>query len=63
MLFRSTDDVDFSTDGVNWNYTPVANAQGCDPAVRHIRVRPQGTMAAAAGGNPYFEIEFRVRVE
>lgn len=62
-LNSTTDDVDFSTDGVNWNYTPVPNAQGCDPAIRHIRVRPQGTMAAAAGGNPYFEIEFRVRVE
>lgn len=61
-LNNTTDNLDFSTDGVNWGYTPVPDAQGCDPAVRYIRVRPQGTMAAAAGGNPYFEIEFRVRV-
>jgi hypothetical protein len=41
----------------------VANANGCDPAVTHIRVRPKGTMAAASGaGNPFFEVSFRVRV-
>lgn len=58
------DDLEFSnTGGTSWGYTPVANADGCDPAVTHIRVRPKGTMAAASGaGNPYFEVRFRVRV-
>lgn len=58
------DDVEFSNNGgTSWTYTPVANANGCDPAVTHIRVKPKGTMAAASGaGNPYFEVRFRVRV-
>ncbi|HEY7642508.1 MAG TPA: right-handed parallel beta-helix repeat-containing protein [Steroidobacteraceae bacterium] len=63
-LGNAADDVEFSNNGgTTWTYTPVANANGCDPAVTHIRVRPKGTMAAASGaGNPYFEVRFRVRV-
>jgi parallel beta-helix repeat protein len=63
-LGNGTDDVEFSNNGgTSWAYTPVANANGCDPAVTHIRVKPKGTMAAASGaGNPYFEVRFRVRV-
>jgi parallel beta-helix repeat protein len=59
-----TDDLEFSNNGgASWVYTPVANADGCDPAVTHIRVRPKGTMAAASGaGNPFFEVRFRVRL-
>jgi parallel beta-helix repeat protein len=61
---NATDDLEFSSNGgTSWGYTPVANANGCDPAVTHIRVRPKGTMAAASGaGNPFFEVRFRVRV-
>jgi hypothetical protein len=61
---NGADDVEFSNNGgTSWTYTPVANANGCDPAVTHIRVRPKGTMAGAGGaGNPYFEVRFRVRV-
>jgi parallel beta-helix repeat protein len=63
-LGNGTDDLEFSNNGgTSWAYTPVANANGCDPAVTHIRVRPKGTMAAASGaGNPFFEVRFRVRV-
>jgi parallel beta-helix repeat protein len=63
-LANGGDDVEFSNNGgSSWAYTPVANANGCDPAVTHIRVKPKGTMAAASGaGNPYFEVRFRVRV-
>jgi parallel beta-helix repeat protein len=63
-LGNSGDDLEFSNNGgASWGYTPVANANGCDPTVTHIRVRPKGTMAAASGaGNPYFEVRFRVRV-
>jgi hypothetical protein len=63
-LGNASDDVEFSNNGGTiWTYTPVANANGCDPAVTHIRVRPKGTMAGASGaGNPYFEVRFRVRV-
>ncbi len=63
-LGNAGDDLEFSNNGgTSWAYTPVANANGCDPAVTHIRVRPKGTMAAASGaGNPFFEVRFRVRV-
>jgi len=63
-LANAGDDLEFSNNGgASWVYTPVADANGCDPAVTHIRVRPKGTMAAASGaGNPFFEVRFRVRV-
>jgi parallel beta-helix repeat protein len=63
-LGNGGDDLEFSNNGgASWAYAPVANVNGCDPAVTHIRVRPKGTMAAASGaGNPYFEVRFRVRV-
>jgi hypothetical protein len=64
-LGNGGDDVELSNNGgTSWTYTPVANASGCDPAVTHIRVKPKGTMAAAASGagNPYFEVRFLVRV-
>lgn len=63
-LGNGGDDLEFSNNGgTTWIYTPVANANGCDPAVTHMRVRPKGTMAGASGaGNPFFEVRFRVRV-
>jgi parallel beta-helix repeat protein len=63
-LGNGGDDLEFSNNGGStWAYTPVANADGCDPTVTHIRVRPKGTMAGATGaGNPFFEVRFRVRV-
>lgn len=63
-LGNGADNLEFSNNGgTTWTYTPVANANGCDPAVTHIRVQPQGTMAGSGvPGNPYFEIRFRVRV-
>jgi hypothetical protein len=63
-LNSPTDNLEFSNNGgTTWTYSPSPNAAGCDPAITHIRVRPQGTMAASTGaGNPYFEIRFRVRV-
>ena len=45
-LSSTTDDIEFSNDGgANYTYVPVANAQGVDPAVTHIRIRPKGAMA------------------
>jgi hypothetical protein len=63
-LTSPADDLEFSNDGgVSWTYQPTPDANGCDPAITHIRVRPQGSMAAAGGsGNPWFELRFRVRV-
>lgn len=63
-LNSGADNLEFSNNGgTTWSYSPTANANGCDPAITNIRVRPQGTMAANTGaGSPYFEIRFRVRV-
>ena len=58
-----TDDVDFSNDGgTTWTYVPVPDANGYDATVTTLRLRPKGTMPGNAGGDPYFELQFRVRV-
>ena len=63
-LASLTDSVDFSNDnGVTWTYVPVPDGNGFDSAVTHLRLRPQGTMSAAGGGNPYVEMTFRVRLK
>jgi hypothetical protein len=62
-LNSMTDDVDFSNDsGATWTYVPVPDANGYDAAVTTLRLRPKGTMPGNAGGNPYFELRFRVTV-
>lgn len=61
-LASHTDSVDFSADnGLTWTYVPVPDANGFDPAVTHIRLRPQGSMNAAGVGNPFAEMTIRVR--
>jgi len=61
-LNNTTDDLDFSSDGgTTWTYAPTADAEGCDAAVTDIRMRPKGTMPG--GGNPNFELQFRVLVK
>lgn len=43
FLASATDDVSFSNNGgVSFVYTPVANANGVDPTVTHIRINPEG---------------------
>ena len=59
-LSSTTDDVDFSnTGGSTWTYTPVANANGVDPAVTHVRLRPKGVMAESSTG--VFRLRYRIR--
>lgn len=65
-LGSTTDDVEFSSTASgapSWTYTPVPDANGCDAAVRHIRIRPKGTMAGSTSGNPYFEVQFTVKIQ
>jgi hypothetical protein len=58
-LASTTDDLEFSNNGgATWTYTPVANADGVDPTVTHIRIRPKGTMAAGSS----FTLRARYRV-
>lgn len=48
-LASTTDDVEFSNNGgTSWTYVPTPNADGVDPAVTHMRIRPKGTMAATS---------------
>lgn len=63
-LASATDDVSFSSNGgVSFLYTPAPNANNVDPNVTHIRINPKGTMPGNGGGNPSFQVSFRVRVE
>jgi|GEM_PF-3267357 len=54
------DCVEFSTNGTDWTYTPMPDANGYDPAVRHIRFKPPGSMAA---NNTSFVVRYRVVVK
>ncbi|MGZ8901681.1 MAG: hypothetical protein ACXW3Z_16440 [Limisphaerales bacterium] len=59
-LNSTTDRVDFSNNnGLSWTYTPTANANGVDPNVTTIRLRPQGTMAAASTFS--FRVRYRIK--
>ncbi|WP_375395011.1 hypothetical protein [uncultured Sphingomonas sp.] len=45
----TTDNVDFSSDGgATWTYIPTADDTASESAVTHIRIRPQGSMAAGS---------------
>jgi len=58
------DDVEFSTDGVNYNYVPIPDADGFDPAVRYIRINPTGTFLGTLTATPTsFDLRIRVRVQ
>jgi large repetitive protein len=58
-LASLTDDVEFSNDGgATWTYIPAPDANGDDPQVTNIRIRPQGTMAPAST----FLINLRYRI-
>jgi uncharacterized repeat protein (TIGR01451 family) len=60
-LGNLVDDVDFSNVGCNtWTYVPTPPF---DPAVNCIRLNPKGTMSGTGGGNPYFDLSFRVRIK
>ncbi|MFZ5561379.1 MAG: prealbumin-like fold domain-containing protein [Pseudomonadota bacterium] len=63
-LASTADGIDFSSDnGATWSYVPTPDANGYDPAVTHIRLRPQGAMNAANGGDPSAEMIFRMRLK
>jgi uncharacterized repeat protein (TIGR01451 family) len=64
-LASGADNLDFSSNGgATWTHVPVADGAGYDTTgTTHIRMRPQGTMAGnTGGGNPSFQLRFRVRV-
>jgi uncharacterized repeat protein (TIGR01451 family)/fimbrial isopeptide formation D2 family protein len=64
-LSNLTDDLDFSSNnGVTWAYVPTPAADGCDPLVTNIRIRPKGAFAGnPAPPQPSFTLNFRVCVK
>ena len=59
-LGRGDDGVFFSSDnGATWTYTPVADADGYDANVTHIRVRLSGNQTAGSS----FSLRFRVKLK
>jgi hypothetical protein len=64
-LASTTDDLAFSNNGgASFGYTPVADANGYDSAVTHIKVSPKGIFSGASGsGSPSFTISYRIKVK
>lgn len=67
LTYTFATDVTFSNQvggGPPFNYTPVPDAAGFDPAVTGFQVSFSGTMDAASGGNtPSFDLLFQLRVQ
>ena len=51
-LGSTADSISFSTDGLNFNYTPVDSGDGTDASVTHIRITPTGYLAPDTGSGP-----------
>jgi hypothetical protein len=59
-----TDDLEFSTDGVDWTYVPTADANGVDSNVLYLRINPKSAMLSnGGGGDPSFQLRFTVIVQ
>lgn len=59
-LASNADDLEFSDNGgASWTYMPTADADGVDPAITHVRIRPKGAMAPGSS----FTINLRARVK
>ena len=59
-LASTTDDLEFSNNGgASWTYAPIADADGVDAAVTHVRVRPKGSMVPGSS----FTINLRALVK
>ncbi len=63
-LSSNSDNVSFSNNGgTSYNYTPVADVEGVDTAVTHIKMATQGSFLGNTGTAPSFELKFRVKVQ
>lgn len=60
----ASDDVEFSTDGVDFSYVPVPDANGADPDITHVRFVPQGSLAPADNtSQPSFSVRLQVIIQ
>lgn len=63
-LPSQSDDLGFSNnEGSTYDYSPIIDANGSDPAVTHFKVAPKGIFSSAETGNPSFQLQFDVRVD
>ncbi len=60
LTYTYASNVTFSTDGTNFTYVPVPDADGFDTAVTHVRIAPSG---AFAGNSASFEINLVIRID
>lgn len=59
-----TDDIEFSRDGIDFNYVPVDSGNGTDPLISSVRVTLQGRLNQATPvGRPTFRLRFRAKVQ
>lgn len=58
------DEVEFSTDGVNFNYVPNPMGDGTDSAITHVRFTPSGSLNPADNAaQPSFIIRLRLIID
>ena len=63
-LTSTTDSLAFSTDGNNFNYTPVADADGYDTNITHFRLTLNGTFKPTYSGiTPSFNFVYQVMLD
>ena len=62
-----TDNLEFSTDGSDYSYVPDdADGDGYDPAIRYIRLKPQGSFRASDKNvtyEPEFTFEYQIKLQ
>ncbi len=59
------DALEFSVDGLDYNYIPSPDPDGYDPAVRHFRLRPSGVFAGMTvpmAPPPSFSVQFQAKL-
>ncbi len=60
----ASDDVEFSTDGVDFSYVPVPDADGTDANITHVRIVPDGSLGPADNvTQPSFSVRLRVIIQ
>lgn len=60
----AADDVQFSTDGIDFSYTPSPTGDGTDSAITHVRFTPAGSLPPAENTNqPSFTIRLQLIID
>jgi hypothetical protein len=64
-LNDDTDDIEFSNNGTDFNYSPTEDSEGLDKSITHFRINPKGIFQAPAAeeSSNEFTIKFRVQLQ